>query len=96
MWLCGLQTLMEACRICSERVGRPPRAPGAEGTRGKGKQEKTDRGFGIFKQDDQKRSQQDCGIKARILRSYGSETCGNVKEVCSGQGKADAKSQRQS
>lgn len=36
---------------------------------GKGKQEKTDRGFGIFKQDDQKRSQQDCGIKARILRS---------------------------
>lgn len=36
---------------------------------GKGKQEKTDRGVGIFKYDDQKRPQQDCGIKARILRS---------------------------
>ena len=34
MWLCGLQTLMEACGICSERVGRPMTAPGAEGTRG--------------------------------------------------------------
>lgn len=34
MWLCGLQTLMEACGICSERVGRPMKAPGAEGTRG--------------------------------------------------------------
>ena len=34
MWLCGLQTLMEACGLCSERVGRPMMAPGAEGTRG--------------------------------------------------------------
>ena len=29
-----VQTLMEACGICSERVGRPMTAPGAEGTRG--------------------------------------------------------------
>lgn len=35
MWPCGLKTSMEACGVCSERVGRLA-APGAEGPRGQG------------------------------------------------------------